>query len=149
MAKLTEKQKMFCKYYIVDLNATDAARKAGYSKKTANRIASENLTKLVIHNEIQRLLKKRSEKLEIKAEDVLLDILDTRSTCKNNMLKTDNMGNDIIDGAAVTGRNKANELLGKHLKLFTEKMEHSGTIEHKYADLSDDELEEKIKKHKK
>lgn len=43
--KLTPKQKKFCEYYIQSGNASDAARKAGYSEKTANRIASENLSK--------------------------------------------------------------------------------------------------------
>lgn len=43
--KLTPKQKKFCEYYIQSGNAADAARKAGYSEKTANRIASENLSK--------------------------------------------------------------------------------------------------------
>lgn len=42
---MTPKQKKFCEYYIQSGNATDAARKAGYSEKTANRIASENLSK--------------------------------------------------------------------------------------------------------
>ena len=46
---------MFCKEYLIDLNATQACIRAGYSEKTANRIASENLSKLVIQEEISRL----------------------------------------------------------------------------------------------
>nr|CCC56265.1 terminase small subunit [Weissella thailandensis fsh4-2] len=50
--KLTEKQKRFADEYINSGNATQAAIKAGYSKKTANRIGPENLSKLVIKNYI-------------------------------------------------------------------------------------------------
>ena len=48
MAKLTEKQKRFCDEYLIDLNATQAAIRAGYSAKTAGRIGGENLKKLEI-----------------------------------------------------------------------------------------------------
>ena len=50
MAKLTDKQIMFCKEYIKDFNATRAAEASGYSKKTARQIATENLTKPYIQN---------------------------------------------------------------------------------------------------
>lgn len=52
MAKLTEKQKRFCDEYLIDLNATQAAIRAGYSAKNANNIASENLAKPNIQNYI-------------------------------------------------------------------------------------------------
>lgn len=48
MQKLTTKQRMFVNEYLLDCNATQAAIRAGYSEKTANRIASENLSKPVI-----------------------------------------------------------------------------------------------------
>lgn len=54
-AKLTAKQKQFCREYIIDLNITRAAKAAGYSKKTANRTGSENLTKPVIQEYIKWL----------------------------------------------------------------------------------------------
>ncbi|MDN5468621.1 MAG: terminase small subunit [Lactococcus raffinolactis] len=53
MAKLTEKQKKFADYYIELGNATQAAIKAGYSKRTANRIGPQNLSKLVISEYIE------------------------------------------------------------------------------------------------
>lgn len=71
--KLTPKQKRFVAEYIVDLNATQAAIRAGYSEKTANRIASENLSKPVIQEAIQKQTKKINDKLEITAERVLLE----------------------------------------------------------------------------
>ena len=56
MMKLTSKQQRFCDEYLVDLNATQAAIRAGYSKKTAKQIAQQNLTKL----DIQEYIKKRN-----------------------------------------------------------------------------------------
>jgi len=52
---LTDKQEMFCREYLIDLNATQAAIRAGYSVKTANRIAAQNLSKLDIQNRIAEL----------------------------------------------------------------------------------------------
>lgn len=127
MTKLTAKQAMFCKEYMADLNSAAAAVRAGYSVKTAKEIGSENLTKPNIKAEIDRLMKKRTEKVNITAEDVLKDILDTRRACEDNMLLKTEFG-DKLDSTAINGRNKANELLGKHLKLFTDKVEHSGEI---------------------
>ena len=54
---LTAKQEMFCKEYLVDLNATQACIRAGYSKKTARSLGCENLTKPYIQQEIQRVSK--------------------------------------------------------------------------------------------
>ena len=59
MAKMTEKQKRFCDEYLIDLNATQAAIRAGYSKKTANRIGTENLSKLVIKAYIEERMKEK------------------------------------------------------------------------------------------
>ena len=72
--KLTPKQKLFCKYYLISLNATDAAIKAGYSKKTANRIGTENLSKPVIREYLESQMKKREEKLDITADKVINEI---------------------------------------------------------------------------
>ncbi|MDF8368300.1 terminase small subunit [Weissella paramesenteroides] len=55
--KLTEKQKRFADEYIKSGNATQAAIKAGYSKKTANRIGAENLSKLVIRDYIDERMR--------------------------------------------------------------------------------------------
>jgi phage terminase small subunit len=84
MAKLTPKQEFFCREYIVDLNATQAAVRSGYSEKTANRIASQLLSKLDIQTFIAELMGKRNESVDISAEYVLkrlkeideLDVID-------------------------------------------------------------------------
>lgn len=72
--KLTAKMEMFCQEYLVDLNATQAAIRAGYSEKTAQEISSENLSKPIIQKRIQELQSKRAEKLGITQDRVLQEI---------------------------------------------------------------------------
>ena len=105
---------MFCKEYLIDLNATQAAIRAGYSEKTASETGSENLRKPRIVEKIQELMSKRAQKVEISSETVLNGILDVIDRNKE------------IDDKTVL---KGYELLGKHLKLFTDKVEHSGEQE--------------------
>lgn len=84
MAKLTDKQEMFCREYLIDLNATQAAIRAGYSEKTANRIAANLLSKVDIQDRISALKQERTNRTEISADYVLnrlkeideLDVLD-------------------------------------------------------------------------
>jgi len=71
---LTDKQKSFCEEYIVDLNATQAAIRAGYSKESARQIATENLSKPNIQNEIERLKRARSKRTQITADRVLEEL---------------------------------------------------------------------------
>lgn len=73
-AKLTPKQQKFIDEYLVDLNGTQAAIRAGYSKKTAQRIASENLSKPVIRAAIQKRQAKLQSKLEVTQETVLREL---------------------------------------------------------------------------
>jgi len=71
MAKtLTDKQEAFCREYVIDWNATQAAIRAGYSKKTAGQIGEENLKKPEIDKRVQELKAEVLRKVEIKAEDV-------------------------------------------------------------------------------
>ena len=120
--QLNPKQTMFCREYIVDLNATQAAIRAGYSVKTAEFIGYQLLQKTPVASTIQVLMDKRSKEVGITAADVLRDI---------NLVKADAMtkapdkdGNPVmINHAAAL---KALELQGKHLKMFTDKLEHTG-----------------------
>jgi phage terminase small subunit len=74
MGKLSDKQKMFVKEYLIDLNATQAAIRSGYSKKTANKIGSQNLAKLDIQEAIQKAMDDRAGRTEITADRVLQEI---------------------------------------------------------------------------
>ena len=72
--KLTEKQKAFVKEYLVDLNATQAAIRAGYSEKTARQAGHRMLTNVDIQQAIQAAQKKREQKLEITQESVVQEL---------------------------------------------------------------------------
>lgn len=74
--KLTSKQEQFCREYIIDFNATQAAIRAGYSEKTARNIATENLSKPVISEFIDHLKKETAERTEVSA-DKLTDFFKT------------------------------------------------------------------------
>ena len=147
--KLTNKQKMFCKEYLKDLNATQAAIRAGYSKKTAEVIGFENLRKPKINEQIQKEMDKRSERIKINADDVLEGILKVRDNAMQvtDIMESNEKGERVKIAEDMIDRNaalKASELLGKHLKLFTDKIELNGTLEVK-DNLTDKELAEKIK----
>lgn len=68
---MTPRQKKFCEYYIQSGNATDAARKAGYSEKTARAIGNENLTKPDIQAYIQERIGDQDKKRVADANEVL------------------------------------------------------------------------------
>ena len=113
---LTPKQAAFVREYLVDLNATQAAIRAGYSKKTAGQIGEQNLKKLEVQQAIAKGQEKRSAKVELTAEVVINGLMkeasaDDGPTCK-------------------TARVKAWELLGKHLGMMTDKskVEVSGDV---------------------
>ena len=133
--KLNPRQAQFVKEYLTDLNATQAAIRAGYSVKTAVVIGAQNLTKLNIATAIQLEMDKRSKRVEINADYVLKTIVETIERCKQaEPVMTRNDGGEMVesgeyrfDPASVL---KGSELLGKHLKMFTDKVEVNGIIEH-------------------
>lgn len=69
--QLTSRQAAFVQEYLIDLNAAAAARRAGYSPKTANRIAAENLSKPVIADAIAAAQAERAERTQVTADQVL------------------------------------------------------------------------------
>lgn len=71
---LTEKQKRFVAEYLIDLNATQAAIRAGYSEKTADRIGPELLGKTCVSAAIQEAIKKRQKRVEITQDRVLQEL---------------------------------------------------------------------------
>ena len=139
--ELTDKQEIFCKEYIIDLNATQAAIRAGYSKSTAYSIGSENLTKPELRTRIVELMTSRSERLLIDSDFVIQSLIEVSQRC---MQKRPVMVFDVAERKMIqkkddeerhvwefdsTGANKALELLGKHLKMFTDKVEHNTWVE--------------------
>lgn len=132
MAKLSLKRQLFCKEYLIDLNATQAATRAGYSKKTAKSQGQRLLTNVDIAENIQELMSNRSEKVEISSDWVLESLKSVANRCmtaEQVMVRGANgmepSGEYKFDSA---GANKSLELIGKHLKLFTEKIEVEANV---------------------
>ena len=73
-AKLTEKQQRFVDEYLIDLNATQAAIRAGYSVKTANEQGSQNLAKLSIQQAIAEQMAERSKRTGVNQDRVVLEL---------------------------------------------------------------------------
>ncbi len=117
MAKLTDKQEMFCKEYIIDLNATQAAIRAGYSEKTANEQGCQNLAKLSIQERIAELKEDREKRLVIDADWVLQQAVKVHMMCMQAepvMVSGEPTGEYKFDSS---GANKALELVGKHVNI--------------------------------
>ncbi|HGO1256513.1 TPA: terminase small subunit [Streptococcus pyogenes] len=126
LSKLTLKQKRFADEYIISANATAAAIKAGYSKKTARSIGQENLTKTDIKAYIdERLEKLESEKIATQ-EEVLqyLTSIMRGDQQEKTLISVGEFGQKIVDiDVGAKDRIKAAELLGKRYRLFTDKVE--------------------------
>ena len=112
MANLTPKQQRFVEEYLIDLNATQAAIRAGYSEKTAKEIGSENLTKPNIAKAIAEAQEKLSNKAQVTVEMVVQGLL--------------NEAKDLSEGSTQSARVSAWAHLGKHLGMFKDKIEHTG-----------------------
>ena len=116
---LNEKQKQFCEEYIIDLHGTQAAIRAGYSEKTANRIASELLTKLDIQEYICELKNKRSERVKYSQDELMRDILEVKNRCMQANPVLDKEGNETgIWKFDSNGANKALDMLAKHVGFY-------------------------------
>lgn len=113
MAKLTSKQELFCKEYLIDLNATQAAIRAGYSEKTACAIGTENLRKPNIASFLEQAMAERSASTGITACYVLEGIKSLTDT--------------LVTSEDPKSAYKGFELLGKHLALFSDKVDHTSS----------------------
>lgn len=146
MAKLTAKQQRFCDEYLIDLNATQAAIRAGYSEKNARNIASENLAKPNIREYIDNRLAEKEKALIADQNEVLKYLTATmrreKKECivvttseERSIYAPDDNGTmrkqtvkketpQIVEiPARLSDANKAAELLGKAYGLYTEKVE--------------------------
>ncbi len=138
-AKLTPKQQRFIDEYLIDLNATQAAIRAGYSPRTARAIACENLAKPDIQEAIAEAKRERSEATKINAEWVLHQAVELHRRCMQEIKPARNpkTGKQIYDGDGnalftfnAAAANRALELVGKHVSVaaFKERLEVSGGI---------------------
>jgi len=144
---LTPKQAAFVREYLIDLNATQAAIRAGYKPKNAKQTATENLSKPIISAAIADVLAERGKKLALNAEYVLLSLHDVEKKCRADVPVLDKRGQPTgeyrFDSA---GANRALELIGKHLGMFKERVEHTGPdggpirVEHDLSGLTIDDL---------
>ena len=121
---ITPKQDRFAKEYVVDLNATQAAIRAGYSKKTARQQASRMLSKDYIQATIQKYGRKVDRKVGLSAERILGGLLQNAERCQQGEPVLDKFGQPTgvwrFDAA---GSNRAWELLGKNRRLFIDRTE--------------------------
>ena len=166
MANLTPKQQRFVEEYLIDLNATQAAIRSGYSEKTARDIGCENLAKPNIAKAIEEAQNKRKEQTQIDAAYVLkrlveidqmdvLDIMDDQmkirpvnewpKVWRQYVVNLENL--ELSDGEGCfkkikwPDKVKNLELLGRHVSVgaFKDKVEHSGKLEiQSLSDLMDE-----------
>ncbi len=132
---LTEKMKRFCDEYLIDLNATQAAIRAGYSKKTARAIGTENLSKPVIKEYIEQRMAEKEKNL-IADQDEILKYLTSvvRGQSQSEVVVVEGTGEGCSEARTVNKapdereKLKAAELLGKRYGLFTEKLNINGAV---------------------
>jgi phage terminase small subunit len=130
---VTPKQQRFVEEYLCDLNATQAAMRAGYSTKTANEQAARLLANASVKSAVNAALEKRRKKTGITAEYVLSNLKEVVERCLQRAPVTDMKGKQIQDEDGndlwefnAPGANKALELLGRHLGMFVNRTELTG-----------------------
>jgi len=137
---LTPKQELFIEEYLVDLNATQAAIRAGYSKKTAHAIGQENLRKPIIAAALDKARAKIMARVELSQDDIFQTWANIIKVDPRDVLDKPMEEWTRNDAAAVAGvkytdsgrevklydRLRATELAGKHLGMFSERREISG-----------------------
>lgn len=133
MAKLNEKQQRFVDEYLIDLNATQAAIRAGYSEKTARSQGQRLLTNVDIKTYIDEQLKKiHNEKIADVKEIMIYLTSVLRGESESEIVVIEGTGDGCSDARRMSKapdekeRLKAAELLGKRYGLFKEKLEVSG-----------------------
>jgi len=179
---LNPQQELFCQEYLVDLNATQAALRAGYSENSARQIGSENLSKPYIQDRIATLCQARIKRVVLNQDNVLLELIKLANSDLRELFNQETGAllpikewpdhiaacvasfevEELFEGSGKDkmqigftkkvrfwDKTKSLELLGKHLKLFSDRLELSGnkdnpiSIEH--STLSKEQVDEKIR----
>lgn len=153
---LTDRQEIFCHEYLKDLNGTQAAIRAGYSRDSAPQTASEILSYPHVRDRVQQLMNERAKKTGVKKDTILrrLDAIggldpailydeegrfrsihdlpiEVRRGIKKIKTREEwsGVGRDKVQSGEIIeiefwDKIKANELLGRHLKMFNETVKH-------------------------
>ncbi|HDQ4772062.1 TPA: terminase small subunit [Yersinia enterocolitica] len=140
MAKLTDKQELFAREYLKDLNATQAAIRAGYSEKTAQVQSSRLLSNVMVQQRVSELASERNNRVGIDADYVLRQAVKLHERCMQEVEPiTDRRGEEIVDengktifGFDAKGAAAALKLVGEHISVqafkVNVKTEHAGMI---------------------
>lgn len=150
--KLSDKQKAAAREYLVDHNKTQALIRAGYSAKTAKQAAWRLFTNVYFVEYVTKLLQEQAKRLELDADYVLTNLVEISERClkgkpvmeynkETKQLEPvyDEDGNQVWTFDS-SGANRANELIGKHLAMFTDVKEvKTSNIDKLLAAIEDDE----------
>lgn len=133
---MTPRQEKFCIEYLIDLNATQAAIRAGYSKKTADRIANQNLRKLEIQSRIRKMRDEYYDKAIMSAKEVEYLLSKAgRGELKEEVVVVEGVGDGFSESKIIKkrlsakDRIKALELMGKRHHLFEDQDSKLGAEE--------------------
>ena len=160
---LTPKQKLFVDEYLIDLNATQAAIRAGYSPNNADKIGSELLGKTRVSDAISKAMAERSRRTGINQDRILMELAKialvnpanvvdfNEATILDSALPEDlaavasvkvkrfptKEGEGIEREIKFYDKTKALDLAGRHLGMFKDKLEVSGALETERTKLDD------------
>jgi phage terminase small subunit len=130
---LNDRQRLFVKYYIGTLNATESAKRAGYSPKTAAEIGYELLNKPHIAEAVEKGVEKKMSKADISAERILDELASIAFLTPEQL--------DALKSIKGGEKMRALELLGKYHTLFTDRIENTGEVTINVSLEDDDEDE--------
>lgn len=147
MAKMTAKQRRFCDEYLIDLNATQAAIRAGYSKRSAKQIGEENLSKPDLDKYIKSRMAEKESELIADQDEVLKYLTAVmRGKSQAEVVVVENVGDYMSQARTMQKapdekeRLKAAELLGKRYGLYTDRVEQEVDMDLQITvDYGDDE----------
>ena len=117
---MTDKQARFCEEYMIDLNATQAAIRAGYSPKTANEQAARLLANVSIQNRIAQLQAEQSRRTGVSADRVVRELAKVAFVNAGDLIdaRTASGEDGLEQEVKLADKLKALDLLGRHLGMF-------------------------------